>query len=135
MALIAESAAGVTVSPRLDRRHSARTFVRGEPYDDGVEFRVFSRHADQLFLLLFSADSRFTSPTAEIPMERHGDVWRAFVPEVGVGQASMRFARPDASIESLAIFSTPTESSTHTPRRSTPSVRTSFPNPSFLGRR
>jgi isoamylase len=57
-----------------------------ELHENGVEFRVFSRHAEQVSLLLFSDSPDASSPTAEIPMERHGDVWRAFVADIGAGQ-------------------------------------------------
>jgi glycogen operon protein len=51
---------------------------------NGVNFAVFSRHAERIHLLLFSKDA--TAPFAEIPLDRSanktGDVWHIFVADL-----------------------------------------------------
>jgi isoamylase len=69
-----------------------------ELHSGGAEFRVFSRHAEQVFLLLFSDGPREHAPTTELPMERHGDVWRTFVEGVAAGQ---RYAYRAAGVHDL----------------------------------
>jgi isoamylase len=54
--------------------------------DGGAEFRVFSRHASQMSLLLFDGDDRTAKPTARIAMQGHGDVWKTFVAGIRAGQ-------------------------------------------------
>src|SRR5262245_11297345 len=54
--------------------------VRG----DGVNFAVFSRHAQAVHLVLF--EEGHDEPFAEVPLEhRTGDVWHAFVHQLKPG--------------------------------------------------
>lgn len=51
---------------------------------EGVNFAVFSAHADQVELCLFTGDG--TTERARIPLtERHGDVWHVYVADLGPG--------------------------------------------------
>jgi glycogen debranching enzyme len=51
----------------------------------GVNFAVFSRHATQVDLCLFSANGQ--RETARIPLPEHTDgVWHGFVPDLAAGQ-------------------------------------------------
>ena len=53
--------------------------------EGGVEFRVFSRQATAVTLLLFDAAAPGGPPAREVPLARTGDVWHAFVPRLGLG--------------------------------------------------
>lgn len=58
------------------------------PRPDGVEFVLFSRHAEHVSVLLFSPDDE--EPTEEIRLSvehnRRGDLWYVFVPGLREGQ-------------------------------------------------
>ena len=53
--------------------------------DGGVRFSLFSEHAEGVELCLFDPDDHGRE-TARVPLERHGDVWRAEVEGLGAGQ-------------------------------------------------
>ncbi len=53
--------------------------------EGGVNFSVFSGHADRIDLLLFD-DPDSSTPTRQFQMERFGDAWNLFVQGVGEGQ-------------------------------------------------
>ena len=53
--------------------------------DDGINFSVFSGHADRLDLLLFDNPDSST-PIRQFEMHRFGDIWNVFVSGVGEGQ-------------------------------------------------
>ena len=52
---------------------------------DGVNFAVFSQHAQRVTVCLFSKDGRREVARLDLP-ERDGDVWYGFVPGLEVGQ-------------------------------------------------
>jgi glycogen operon protein len=54
--------------------------------DGGVNFAVFSQHADQVELLLFDRHDA-PAPYATLPMQRTFHYWHAFVPGLGRGAA------------------------------------------------
>ena len=51
---------------------------------DGVNFAVFSAHADKIELCLFSEDGNTEVQRLVLP-ERTGDVWHGYVPDLPVG--------------------------------------------------
>jgi isoamylase len=51
---------------------------------DGVNFAVFSQHATRVDLCLF--DQSDTPETARIPLQRDGDIWHGFFPDLRPGQ-------------------------------------------------
>ncbi len=54
--------------------------------DGGVNFALFSAHAQRVELCLFSPDGR--QETARVPLPaRDGDIWHGFVPGIGAGLA------------------------------------------------
>lgn len=53
--------------------------------DGGTSFTVYSAHATRLELVLFE-DPDVATPRARVPMIRFGDVWSAWVADVGEGQ-------------------------------------------------
>jgi len=57
------------------------------PHSDGVNFAVFSRHAQRVFLVLFQDGEE--EPLAEIPLDptlnKTGDVWHVFVHDLEPG--------------------------------------------------
>ncbi len=53
------------------------------PTGSGTNFALFSAHADGVDVCLFDEENR---ETARFGLTRNGDIWRAFVPDVGVGQ-------------------------------------------------
>jgi glycogen operon protein len=53
--------------------------------DKGVNFGVYSEHAERIEILLFD-DPESTEPTRFFPMARFGDVWNLYVEGIGVGQ-------------------------------------------------
>jgi len=77
--------------PPLDHRTS-KTIVKGRPYplgatpvDGGVNFAVYSRHASDIFLLLF--DTADGDPTDVIRLEEQDKfVWHCEVRAIGSGQ-------------------------------------------------
>ncbi len=53
--------------------------------DKGVNFGVYSEHAERIEILLFdNPDS--DRPTRQFPLKRFGDVWNLYVEGIGVGQ-------------------------------------------------
>ncbi|MBU4478496.1 MAG: glycogen debranching protein GlgX, partial [Candidatus Omnitrophica bacterium] len=54
------------------------------PMPSGVNFAVFSAHADEVFLLLFDSDA--AAPTDCIKLFRAKDIWHVFVHSIGPGQ-------------------------------------------------
>src|SRR5262245_8557137 len=71
------------VALRVDRGH-CRPFG-ATPVQGGVNFAVFSRHAQAVHLVLFKEGRE--EPIAEVPLNptsnRTGDVWHMFVADVG----------------------------------------------------
>nr|WP_319246388.1 glycogen debranching protein GlgX [uncultured Celeribacter sp.] len=58
----------------------------GATFDgEGVNFAVFSEHARQITLCLFSADGKTETHRLDLP-ERDGDVWHGYVPGLRPGQ-------------------------------------------------
>ena len=53
--------------------------------DDGINFGVYSAHAERIELLLFD-DPEAALPTQQFEMARFGDVWNLHVEGVGLGQ-------------------------------------------------
>ncbi len=53
--------------------------------DDGVNFSVYSAHAERIDLLLFD-DPEDNQAAQEFELERFGDVWNLYVEGVGLGQ-------------------------------------------------
>ncbi len=53
--------------------------------DKGINFSVYSEHAERLEVLLFD-DPESNVPTRQFPMQRFGDVWNLYVEGIGLGQ-------------------------------------------------
>ncbi len=53
--------------------------------DHGVNFGVYSEHAERIEILLFD-DPESDRPTRQFPLKRFGDVWNLYIEGVGVGQ-------------------------------------------------
>jgi isoamylase len=54
--------------------------------DKGINFAVRSQNAVKMELLLFDNSATATKPLQSLDMNRTGDVWHRFVPDVGDGQ-------------------------------------------------
>ncbi|HVJ81494.1 MAG TPA: glycogen debranching protein GlgX [Planctomycetia bacterium] len=75
------------VGRKLDHELRATPALGAAIADDGIEFRLMSRDATAVELLLYSAHDPEGEPTAVVPMDRTGDVWHVFVQGLGHGQA------------------------------------------------
>jgi glycogen operon protein len=79
-----------TIAPSLDPaevaglEHMGATVTTGA-CASGVNFAVYSEHAERVELLLFDED-RSERPTQRFPMSRIGDVWNLYVEGIGPGQ-------------------------------------------------
>ncbi|MEM9302855.1 MAG: glycogen debranching enzyme GlgX, partial [Pseudomonadota bacterium] len=52
--------------------------------DDGVDFAVFSAHAERIEVCLFDPETGEETDRLGLP-ERTGDVWHGFLPGLGAG--------------------------------------------------
>ena len=65
---------------------AGRAAPLGATFDgDGVNFAVFSQHAERMTLCLFSDDGRQEIAQIDFP-ERDGDVWHGYIPRLAAGQ-------------------------------------------------
>ena len=71
---------------------------------DGVDFAVFSAHAERIELCLFSEDGSVETARIDLP-ERTGDIWHGHVAglTVGAGRAS-EFIRISSDLRRVSVL-------------------------------
>jgi glycogen operon protein len=89
MAIFKKGESEMKKTPQAFPLHPSTTPYGARPYPGGVEFRIFSRHATRVWLMLFKSPEA-AKPDREIELDpvanRTGDIWHVAVPGAQAGE-------------------------------------------------